>query len=62
MVEIHVGSPGGTLFAAGGPTGSAETGAWVSNGLTFYLQDITGGKSLTSTNTLATVSVIVQHQ
>jgi hypothetical protein len=61
-VEIHVGSPCGTLFAAGGSKGSAETGAWVSNGLMFYLQDTTGGKPLTSANTLATVNVIVQQQ
>ncbi|MGA7411580.1 MAG: FG-GAP-like repeat-containing protein [Bryobacteraceae bacterium] len=61
-VEIHVGSPSGPLFAAGGPTGSAATGAWVSNGMTFYLQDTTGGKPLTNANTLATENVIVQQQ
>lgn len=61
-VEIHVGSPSGPLFAAGGNTGSAATGAWVSNGMLFYLQNTTGGKPLTSANTLATVSMIVQQQ
>jgi len=61
-VEVHVGSPSGTLFAGGGPLGSAQTGLWVANGLVFYLQDTTGGKPLTSANTLATVTVAVQVQ
>jgi uncharacterized protein (TIGR03437 family) len=52
-VEVHVGSPSGPLFAAGQQNGSAQTGTWVSNGLAFYLQDVTGGKPLTSDNTLA---------
>jgi hypothetical protein len=61
-VEIHVGSPSGSLFAAGGPAGSAETGAWVTDGMTFYLQDTTGGKRLTSANTIAILNVTVQPQ
>ena len=56
-VEVHVGSPNGQLFAIGGNSGSAQTGAWVADGTTFYLQDVTGGKGLTSANTLATVVV-----
>ncbi len=54
-IEIHVGSPTGTLFARGGGTGSAMTGNWVTDGLVFYLQDVSGGKPLTSANTLATL-------
>jgi hypothetical protein len=59
-VMITIGSPNGPLFADGGPTGSAPTGNWVSNGLTFYLQNVTGGLPLTAANTLGTVAVTVQ--
>jgi hypothetical protein len=58
-VEVHVVSPSGTLFGGGGPTGSLTTGAWVSNGLTFFLQDVSGGKPLTTANTIGTVTVTV---
>ena len=54
-VEIHVGAPEGPLFAEGGSQGSATASGWVSDGLTFYLQDVSGGKALTGVNTLATV-------
>jgi hypothetical protein len=57
---ITIGSPTGPVFADGGPTGSAPTGPWVSNGLTFYLQNVTGGLPLTAANTLGTVVVTVQ--
>ncbi len=61
-VEIHVGSPAGTLFSAGGPTGSAPTGLWVSDGMTFYLQDTSGGKLLLPANTISTLVVHLQSQ
>ena len=61
-VEIHVGSPDGDLFVGGGVRGSAETGLWVRDGMTFYLQDISGGKALTAENTLATVVVRLQRK
>ena len=54
-IEIHVGSPTGGLFVSGGNAGSAPTGAWVMEGLTLYLQDVSGGKALTAANTLGTV-------
>lgn len=60
QVEIHVGGPGGVLMAGGGASGSTTTGVWVSNGMQFYLQDVSGGKPLTSENTLAKVTVIVR--
>ncbi len=47
-VEVHVGSPTGTLFADGGPTGSAVTGPWVSLGMSFFLVDATTHQSLAS--------------
>jgi hypothetical protein len=58
-VEVHVGAPNGSLFAGSG-TGSfaVETGQWVTNGLTFYLQNVSGGLPLTQANTLATVTMI----
>jgi hypothetical protein len=59
-VEIHVGSPSGPIFGAGGNQGSVQTGRWVTDGMTFYLQDVTNGKSLTASNTLATLIVHLQ--
>jgi hypothetical protein len=59
QVEVHLRSPNGQLFAEGGSTGSAPTGPWVTNGLTFYLQDVSGGKPLTAANTLGTITVTV---
>ena len=56
-VEVRIGSPNGTLFAAGGTRGSAETGAWVADGTTFYLQDVASGKPLNAANTIATLVV-----
>ena len=47
-VEIHVGSPTGTLFADGGPTGSAVTGPWAGLGMSFYLVDATTHQPLAS--------------
>jgi 3D (Asp-Asp-Asp) domain-containing protein len=58
-VEIHIGSPNGTTLVAGGPSGSAPTNS-VSNGTVLYLQDVSGGKALTSANTLSTLTVQVQ--
>jgi 7,8-dihydropterin-6-yl-methyl-4-(beta-D-ribofuranosyl)aminobenzene 5'-phosphate synthase len=62
IVEIHVGSPDGPIFSLSGwngnvNSGSAQTGPWVPDGAIFYLQDVTGGKALTSANTLASVVV-----
>ena len=57
VIEIHVGSPSGALFTTFGSKGSMTTGAWVTDGMTFYLQDVTGGKPLTADNTLATTVV-----
>jgi hypothetical protein len=56
-VEIHVNSPTGDLFAKPAASGSAMTEKWVSNGMVFYLQDVTHGRPLTAQNTLGTVTV-----
>jgi len=55
--EIHIGGPSGPLFAAGTSTGAATTGAWVVDGMTFYLQDATNGNSTSPKNTLGTLTV-----
>ncbi|MGA7415797.1 MAG: hypothetical protein WBW33_35325, partial [Bryobacteraceae bacterium] len=62
QIEVHVGAPNGQLFAEGGSVGSAPTGAWVTDGMTFYLQDVTGGKPLTAPNTLTVLTVHLQSQ
>jgi hypothetical protein len=50
-VEIHAGSPDGGMFAASGRgTFSATTGQWVRDGMTFYLQNVSNGRPLTSAN------------
>jgi glycosyltransferase involved in cell wall biosynthesis len=54
-VEVHVDAPDGPLFSRTGPSGSQKTGAWVRDGMTFYLQDVSGGLSLTLANTLAVI-------
>ena len=55
-------SPTGPLFASGGNSGSATTGEWVTDGMTFYLQDVTGNKALTTSGTIGTVVVHLQQQ
>jgi hypothetical protein len=55
-VEVRIGSPGGPQFASKGESAQVPTGKWVTDGMVFYLQDTTGGKSLTPENTLATVT------
>jgi parallel beta-helix repeat protein len=62
FVEVHIGSPDGALFAFTGDRGSAQTGLWVPDILTFYLQDVTGGRPLTAENTLATLVVRLQRR
>jgi hypothetical protein len=61
-IQIHIGSPTGPIFTDMGPSGSLMTGAWVSNGLQFFLQDVSNGKSLTQANTLATLTVTTTSQ
>jgi len=60
-IEIHIGSPSGPLFLSGPNRGSAQTGAWVADGMTFYLQDVSTGNPLTLANTMATLVVTVQQ-
>ena len=59
VIQVRVGSPSGALFTDNFNSGSMQTGAWVTNGMTFYLQDVSNGKALTSANTLATAVATV---
>jgi hypothetical protein len=57
-VEIHINAPNGPKFAGGDPgTFSLATGHWVTDGMTFYLQNVSNGLPLTSANTLAAISM-----
>jgi hypothetical protein len=57
--EIRIDAPDGKLFATASTSGSSKTEKWVKNGMTFFLQDVSGGRSLTRENTLAEVTVEV---
>jgi glycosyltransferase involved in cell wall biosynthesis len=57
IVEVHVGAPDGPLFSRTRPSGSGTTSKWVQDGMVFYLQDVSGEKTLVPENTLATVTV-----
>ena len=61
VVEVRVGRPDGPLLTTWGNRGSVQTGDWVLDGMTFYLQDVTGGRPLTADYTLATVVVRLQR-
>jgi hypothetical protein len=56
--DVRVGAPDGTLFVSGSGLTSAQTGLWITDGLTFYLQS--WGNTF-SQGTLRTVSVALQH-
>ena len=53
VLQIRVGAPDGALMGGGTGSGSASTGPWVKDGMTFYLQDVSGGKDLSAANTVA---------
>ncbi|MGC2657877.1 MAG: ferritin-like domain-containing protein [Bryobacteraceae bacterium] len=61
FIQVRIGSPSGGLFTTNFPSGSMATGPWVTDGMMFFLQDITDGKALTAANTLATVVVHLQQ-
>ncbi|MGP8244461.1 MAG: hypothetical protein ACLQVN_08060 [Bryobacteraceae bacterium] len=59
VFEIHVSAPNGPLFSAGDKSGHARAEGWVTNGMQFFLQDVSGGKPLSAEHTLASVKVEV---
>lgn len=46
--EVHLNSPSGPLFTSGGATGTADTGNWVTEGMSFYLVDSSSSEVLGS--------------
>ena len=62
VIEIRIGSPDGFLFTRMGNRGTIQTGIWVPDGMTFYLQDVTDGRPLTSDYTLAVLVVHLQNK
>jgi len=61
-VEIHLDAPDGLLFARSGRgIFSKETGEWIRDGTTFYLQNVSRGLALTAENTIAIVTVRQQR-
>lgn len=62
-VEVRIGSPNGNLLSRTGPgPRSATTGKWVTDGMQFFLQDVTGlptDQERTADGTLASVTVKV---
>jgi hypothetical protein len=58
LVQLRIGSPTGQLFAEAGPIASATTGDWVSDGMTFYLVNVSNGPA-SAANVLATAVVHV---
>jgi glycosyltransferase involved in cell wall biosynthesis len=59
-VQVRVGSPDGPLLSHSGPSGTATTGLWVTDGMVFCLQNVSGQLPLTWVNTLAVVRVGVR--
>jgi hypothetical protein len=59
FVEIRVGKPDGPLLCEGHSAGSCDTAKWVTDGMTFYLQD-SQGKVTDPSATLAVVTVEVK--
>lgn len=57
IIQVRVNSPNGSLLTDNVNTGSMMTAAWVTNGMTFYLQDASSGDPTTAANTLATLTV-----
>ena len=54
QLEVHVTSPTGPLFAAGGTTGTATTGPWAYPGDQFFLVDKATGTTLATITLLGT--------
>jgi hypothetical protein len=57
--QIRIGAPDGKLFAVAAADGRSKTDKWVTNGMKFFLQDVSDGRPLTLANTLAEVTIEV---
>ena len=60
QAEIHVGKPDGALLCKGLASGSCDTAKWVTDGMSFFLQDSTAAAPSASSATLGSVKVVVQ--
>jgi hypothetical protein len=58
--EIHISSPDGPLLVKGGPSGSARTGLWVTNGMKIFLQDGDNANPTSADATLGTLTIALQ--
>jgi len=57
-VQIRIGSASGpSMTGIEGPTGSVQTGDWVTTGMMFFLQDATSGNSSGASRTVAMVRI-----
>lgn len=61
VIQVRVNSPGGALFTDNINAGSMATGAWVTDGTVFYLQDASSGNPTAAASTLATLTVHLQQ-
>ena len=57
VLEVRLGAPDGPLVTRSGPLGSARIGSWLQDRMTFYLQNVEGGKPPAPEHTLDTVTV-----
>lgn len=57
IIQVRVNAPGGPIFTDNFNSGSMATGPWVTNGMTFYLQDASTGDPTNPANTLAVLTV-----
>lgn len=56
-IEIRLNAPDGKLWGAPGSSGASETGRWVTDGMTFFVQDRGSGAPLSPAGTLAAITV-----
>jgi hypothetical protein len=59
-VVWRIGKPNGKLFGGGGSSGTVHTGVWVTNGMTFYLQDGDVPDPSSAAATLGSIAIAVQ--
>jgi SAM-dependent methyltransferase len=60
QVEIHLYRPDGPLISRAGLSGRIRT--WASDGMVFYLQDVSDGRPLTLANTIDTTTIKVVRE
>jgi glycosyltransferase involved in cell wall biosynthesis len=60
-VEVRVGAPNGPLFSRSTTAGKVKTGYWIYDGTVFFLQDVSGGKPLSLSNTLDVLRIHLNH-